>query len=41
MADQIVVLDQGRVAEQGSHEELMRLGGTYASLFTLQAKGYR
>jgi ATP-binding cassette subfamily B protein len=41
MADQIVVLDQGRIVERGSHEELMRLGGTYASLFTLQAKGYR
>ena len=41
MADHIVVLDQGRIVEQGSHEELMQLGGTYASLFTLQAKGYR
>ena len=41
MADHIVVLDQGRIVEQGSHEELMSLGGTYASLFTLQARGYR
>jgi ATP-binding cassette subfamily B protein len=41
MADHIVVLDQGRIVEQGSHEELMGLGGTYASLFTLQARGYR
>jgi len=41
MADQIVVLDQGRIVERGNHEELMRQGGTYASLFTLQAKGYR
>jgi ATP-binding cassette, subfamily B, bacterial len=41
MADQIVVLDQGRIVERGSHEELMRLGGRYAHLFTLQARGYR
>ncbi|MFJ5265688.1 ABC transporter ATP-binding protein [Streptomyces sp. NPDC088387] len=36
--DQIVVLEQGRVLEQGSHEVLMRLGGRYAELFTLQAE---
>jgi len=41
MADQIVVIDKGRVAEQGSHEELMALNGQYAFLFSLQAKGYR
>jgi ATP-binding cassette subfamily B protein len=41
MADHIVVLERGRIVEQGSHEQLMELGGTYASLFTLQAKGYR
>jgi ATP-binding cassette subfamily B protein len=41
MADQIAVLDQGRIVEQGSHEELMRLNGNYAHLFTLQARGYR
>jgi ATP-binding cassette subfamily B protein len=40
-ADQIVVLDRGQVIEQGSHEELMQLGGRYARLFTLQAEGYR
>ena len=40
-ADQIVVLDEGRVVEQGSHEELMRLGGRYAHLFDLQARAYR
>ncbi len=41
MADEIVVLDQGRVIEQGSHEELMALDGRYAHLFDLQAQGYR
>jgi ATP-binding cassette subfamily B protein len=40
-ADQIVVLDQGRVAEHGTHQELMDLGGTYADLFTLQASAYQ
>jgi ATP-binding cassette, subfamily B, bacterial len=41
MADQIVVLNRGRITECGSHEELMRLNGRYAHLFTLQARGYR
>lgn len=41
MADQIAVLEEGRVVERGSHEELLRLGGRYAKLFELQAKGYR
>jgi len=41
MADEIVVLDRGRIIEHGSHEELMGRGGRYAHLFTLQARGYR
>jgi ATP-binding cassette subfamily B protein len=41
MADQIVVIQQGRIVEHGSHEELMRLDGHYAHLFNLQAAGYR
>ncbi|MGE0488816.1 MAG: ABC transporter ATP-binding protein [Vulcanimicrobiota bacterium] len=41
MADQIVVLSEGRVLEQGSHHELLERKGRYAELFHLQAKGYR
>ncbi|HKP60594.1 MAG TPA: ABC transporter ATP-binding protein [Polyangiales bacterium] len=41
MADQIVVLEGGRVVEHGSHESLMEENGRYARLFNLQAEGYR
>jgi ATP-binding cassette subfamily B protein len=41
MADLIVVLDQGRLLEVGSHEQLLRRGGLYAELHRLQAQGYR
>jgi ATP-binding cassette subfamily B protein len=41
MADQIVVLQNGRIIERGSHEQLMQLNGHYSHLFSLQAKGYR
>jgi len=41
MADQIVVLDGARVAEAGSHEELMAKGGQYAELYRIQAASYR
>ncbi|MFF5213185.1 ABC transporter ATP-binding protein [Streptosporangium sp. NPDC000396] len=40
-ADLIVVLEDGRVAERGSHDELLRADGPYAKLFRLQAEGYR
>ena len=40
-ADRIYVLEAGRVIEEGSHDELMTLGGRYAELFNLQANPYR
>ncbi|KFE51576.1 ABC transporter ATP-binding protein [Pseudomonas syringae] len=40
-ADHIVVLDQGRVLERGDHASLVAAGGRYATLFDLQARGYR
>jgi ATP-binding cassette subfamily B protein len=41
MADRILVLKDGTVHEEGTHEELMQLKGVYAELFDIQAKGYR
>ena len=41
MADRIVVLANGRVAEQGSHRTLLAKGGRYAEMFELQASSYR
>ncbi|WDN56855.1 ABC transporter ATP-binding protein [Streptomyces clavuligerus] len=40
-ADMIAVLDDGRVTERGTHDELIRADGTYARLFSVQARGYR
>ncbi|MEO5579706.1 MAG: ATP-binding cassette domain-containing protein, partial [Gemmatimonadaceae bacterium] len=41
MADRIIVLQNGAVAEQGTHEELLTLEGLYEELFRMQAAGYR
>ncbi len=41
MADRIIVLANGRIAEDGNHRQLMALGGRYAEMFELQAASYR
>ena len=41
MADHILFLEYGGLIEEGSHEELLALGGRYAELFELQAAGYK
>src|SRR5690606_25253143 len=38
-ADRILVLESGRIAEEGRHEELLRRGGLYARLYGIQAEG--
>jgi len=41
MADRILVLDDGKIMEEGSHQELIRNGRRYAEMFELQAANYR
>jgi ATP-binding cassette, subfamily B, bacterial len=41
MADRIVVLEDGRIAEEGTHRQLMAIGGRYSGMFELQASSYR
>jgi ATP-binding cassette, subfamily B, bacterial len=41
MADRIAVIQEGRITEYGTHEDLMRREGTYAQLFSMQAEGYK
>lgn len=40
-ADRIAFVHDGTILEEGSHDELMALGGRYAELFDLHARGYR
>ena len=40
MADYIYVLDEGSITEQGTHQELLNLGGTYAQMYYVQAKKF-
>ena len=41
MAERIIVLENGNISEEGSHDQLMAHGGTYADMFELQAASYR
>ncbi len=41
MADRILVLENGKIAEQGPHDQLIKIGGGYAKMFELQAASYR
>jgi ATP-binding cassette subfamily B protein len=41
MSDRILVLENGTIAEQGAHSQLLRSGGSYAEMFELQAAHYR
>ncbi|MEO1764433.1 MAG: ABC transporter ATP-binding protein [Cyanobacteria bacterium J06629_18] len=41
MADKIIVIEHGELLETGTHEELLQANGRYATLFFLQAQGYR
>jgi ATP-binding cassette subfamily B protein len=41
MSDHIYFLENGKIIESGTHQELMQLGGHYAHLFETQAQHYR
>jgi ABC-type multidrug transport system fused ATPase/permease subunit len=41
MADQILVLEDGQIAEKGNHHQLIERGGRYSEMFELQAANYR
>ena len=40
-ADRIYVMENGEIIESGSHDELMKMNGTYAYMFNLQAEKYK
>ena len=41
MAHKIIVMERGKISEQGSHRELLRKNGLYAKMFRMQAEGYK
>ena len=41
LADRILVLDNGTIAEEGTHEKLMKTGGIYSEMYTKQSSGYK
>lgn len=41
MADKLIVIENAQIVEEGTHEELLRKNGVYASLFNTQASKYR
>ena len=41
LADEVLVIDKGRLIERGTHETLMEKGGKYAKMFTEQAAWYK
>jgi len=41
LADRILVMEKGKITEEGTHEKLMKLNKKYSNLFNLQAKGYK
>ena len=40
-ADVVFMLEEGRLIERGTHEELMQLGGKYAAMYQMQARNYQ
>ena len=41
LADEILVLQDGKIIEKGNHRDLMKLDGEYAKLYSIQAEAYR
>jgi len=41
IADRIIVMEAGKITEQGTHDELISLGGTYYNMFEAQAQWYQ
>ena len=41
LANEIIVMEHGKIIERGTHSQLLEMDGRYAYLFTLQAKGYQ